>query len=123
MKQTLKMAMSEALVDGWHAEWQMWQVVHRGWVLSGKDAPDDVQKYTLAAAALRVDRISAHEPARGFVQRNMRKVSDMLWGGAQTAAGVAAVRKLIGIHNQTTTRAMTFSTRERDYRHDWNTVK
>lgn len=123
MKTTLKMAMSEALVDGWHAEWKMWQVVHRGWVLAGKEPPDDVQKYTLAASALRVDRINAHEPARGFVQRNMRGISDMLWGGAQTAASVSAVRKLIGITNKTTTRAMTFSTRERDHRSDWRMVK
>ena len=114
------MAMCESLIDGWSSDWKMWRVVAHAWTLLGKEPPDDVAKYTVMAEAIRVKHINAADMAKSFCYRNIPQLNDAMLARRPRERCLIAAMKAIG---RGKFGQMVVSVRERDKRHDWNTVK
>lgn len=116
----LKMAMCEALVDGWHSDWKMSRVIGHAWVLTDASPENEVEKYTKAAEAVKVKHLHGADRARTWIALNMRNLNEALWAGRQRDACIACAQKTLGVHK---TRPLQVKVRERDVRTDWGTVK
>lgn len=116
----LRMAMCEALVDGWHGDWKMYRVVSHAWRLSDATPENETEKYTKAAEAVKVKHLYGADRAQTWIPRNMRNLNEALWAGRQRDACIACAQKTLGLHKSRPLRVMV---RERDKRTDWGTVK
>lgn len=116
----LKMAMCEAMVDGWHGDWLMGRVISHAWRLCDKTPENETTKYTDAAIAVRVKHLHGADRAQTWIARNMRNLNEALWAGRQRDACIACAQKTLGVHKS---RPLQIGVRDRDMRHDWNTVK
>lgn len=116
----LRVAMCEALVDGWNGDWKMGRVVAHAWNLINKIPKDDDEKYALAKQAVKAD-IYWGTTAKIWIAKNMPRLNDSLWAGRKRDTCIACAKHSLGNHH--TGRAMYIGVRERDKTHDWNTVK
>ncbi|MDP2832773.1 MAG: hypothetical protein Q8Q28_05665 [Pseudomonadota bacterium] len=117
----LRIAMCEALVDGWNGNWSMGRVVSHAWVLLGKEPDGNVEKFTLAADAVKAKYIKYDEPAKTWIPRNMYKLNESLWGGRNRDTCVLCARKSLGFKGGGV--PVSVKARELDKRSDWGTVK
>ena len=116
----LRMAMCEALVDGWNGDWMMNRVVSHAWNLADATPANETAKYQKAAEAVKVKRIHGADRAQTWIARNMHNLNEALWAGRQRQACIACAQKTLGIHKS---RPMQIKVRERDGRTDWGKVK
>ena len=116
----LRMAMCEALVDGWNSNWAMTRVVAHAWILTGKEPKDDDECWGEARKALRITYLQMGALAKTWIPKNMPNLNEALWGGRQRDACIACAQKTLGIHKS---RPLQIKVRERDDRHSWGTVK
>lgn len=116
----LRMAMCEALVDGWHGDWRMSRVVWHAWRLTNKTPENETVKYAKAEEAVKVRHLHAADRAQTWIARNMRNLNEALWAGRQRDACIACAQKTLGVHK---TMPLQIKVRERDKRTDWDTVK
>ena len=117
----LKIAMCEALVDGWNANWDMNRVIAQAWILCGKTPVDNIKKYTDIATAINVKHIHGETSAKVWIARNIPKLNESLWAGRKRDTCISCAKIALGIRRKTG--SLQISVREIDKRHDWNTVK
>ena len=120
MAMSLKKAMCQALVDGWHGDWTMGRVVQHAWIQTDKEPANEVEKYSRAAAAVGAKYLHAADRAQTWIARNMRILNDALWAGRPRDTCVACAERALGLHPKV---AIAVSVRERDKNSDWKTVK
>lgn len=116
----LRMAMCEALVDGWSGDWNMGRVISHAWVLADARPENETVKYTKAAEAVKVKYLHGAERAQTWIARNMHNLNEALWAGRQRDGCVACAQKMLGIYKSC---PLQVKVRERDLQHDWGTVK
>jgi|GEM_PF-5555859 len=116
----LRMAMCEALVDGWHGDWKMNRVISHAWNLADAKPENETAKYTKAAEAVKAKHLFGADRAQTWIARNMRNLNEALWAGRQRDACIACAQKTLGVHK---TMPLQVKVRERDKRTDWGTVK
>jgi len=120
MAMSLKKAMCQALVDGWHGDWKMGRVVQHAWNLIDKSPENETEKYAQAALAVNVKYLHAADGAQPWIARNMRSLNEALWAGRPRDTCVACAERTLGLHPKV---AVAVSVRARDKRSDWKTVK
>ena len=116
----LRMAMCEALVDGWHGDWKMTRVIYHAWRLADATPENEVVRYTAAAEAVKSKSLHGADRAQTWIARNMRNLNESLWAGRKRDACIACAQKTLGVHKS---RPLQVKARERDTRTDWGTVK
>lgn len=116
----LRLAMCEALVDGWHGDWKMNRVVSHAWRLTDSEPKNEVEKYTLCAGAVKVKYLHSSDRAQVWIARNLKNLNEALWAGRQRDACIACAQKNLGIHKSM---PLQIKVRERDVRNGWGTVK
>lgn len=118
----LRTAMAEALVDGWHGDWNMGRVIRHAHRLAEIEPENETVMYLQSAEALGVKRVWAKDHAQTWIARNMRMLNEVLWAGRNRDTCVLAAQRALGIKNQTKGH-ISIGVRTRDKRTDWSTVK
>ena len=117
---SLRAAFAEALVDGWHGNWQMYRVVARTWANAEKEPADEQAKYRDLEKLIGCRRIDASDRVQTWIPRHMTALNENLWAGRPRDTCIASARAAVGLAPG---RALRISVRARDKRTDWRTVK